>query len=97
MPPEYYGQEQEITKHWLEKNNIKYDKLIFETEKLEPCIENNIDVMIEDRPENIQELSKQIKVIKFHCSYNKHVNNENVITAYSWYHIYRIIEEMKKK
>ena len=95
MPLEYYGKEQEITKVWLEKNNIKYDKLIFETEKLEPCRENRIDVMIEDSPSNINELSKYIKVIKFDCQYNKNVNNSNVTTAYSWYHIYNIINEMK--
>lgn len=95
MPSEHYGEEQQITKDWLEKNNIKYDKLIFETEKLGPCIENHIDVMIEDSPTNILDLSKQIKVIKFDCQYNKDVNNENVITAYSWYHIYRIIKEMR--
>jgi len=46
IPPEYYGREQQITKEWLEKNNIKYDKLIFEKEKLEPCLKNDIDVMI---------------------------------------------------
>ena len=95
MPKEYYGKEQEITKQWLEKNHIKYDKIIFEAEKLEPCIENKIDVMIEDSPENIEYLSKQIKVIKFDCQYNKEVNNKNVITAYSWCHIYKIIKEMK--
>ena len=95
IPKEYYGKEQEITKQWLEKNNIKYDKLIFEKQKLGPCIENKIDIMIEDSPENIRDLSKQIKVIKFDCQYNKDVKNENVITAYSWYHIYIIIKELK--
>ena len=97
MPIEHYGEEQQITKDWLEKNNIRYDKIIFETEKLQPCIENNIDVIIEDSPHNIQELSKQIKVIKFDCPYNRDVSNENVTTAYSWYHIFRIIKEMEGK
>ena len=95
MPPEHCGEEQQITKDWLKRNGINYEKLIFETEKLGPCIENKIDVMIEDSPGNIIELSKQIKVIKFDCQYNKDVNNENVTTAYSWYHIYKIIKEMR--
>jgi len=64
---------------------------------MQPCIENKIDVMIEDSPSNIEELSNEIKVIKFDCQYNKDVKNENVITAYSWYHIYKIIKEMKGK
>lgn len=95
MPPEDYGKMQQITKDWLKAKNIKYDKIIFEKEKIQPCIENNIDVMIEDSPKNIEKLSKQIKVIKFDCQYNKDVNNENITTAYSWYHIYKIIKEMK--
>jgi len=97
MPIEHLGEEQEITINWLKRNNIKYDKIIFESEKLQPCIENKIDVMIEDSPSNIEELSNEIKVIKFDCQYNKDVKNENVITAYSWYHIYKIIKEMKGK
>ena len=74
---------------------LNQPRKIFKKEKLQPCIENNIDVMIEDSPENIEYLSKQIKVIKFDCQYNKEVNNKNVITAYSWCHIYKIIKEMK--
>lgn len=99
MPPEHYGQMQQLTKQWLNSQNIKYEKLIFapDPEKLSQCLENKIDVMIEDSPYNIQNISSKIKVIKFDCQYNKEVNNENVITAYSWYHIYRIIKEMEGK
>lgn len=97
MPPEYYGKMQELTKEWLEKQNIKYEKLIFasDPEKLSKCLENDVQVMIEDNPNNIDYISKKIKVIKFDSQYNKHVNGENIITAYSWYHIYIIIKELK--
>lgn len=97
LPEEYYGKMQELTKTWLEKQNIKYKKIIFASnkEKLSQCIENNIDIMIEDCPDNILEISNKIKVIKYDCQYNKEINGENIITAYSWYHIYKIIKEMK--
>ena len=97
MPPEYYGKMQQLTKQWLSSQNIKYEKLIFarNEEKLPQCLENNVDVMIEDSPQNIKNISSKIKVIKFDCQYNKEVTGENIITAYSWYHIYRIIKEMK--
>lgn len=97
MPQEYYGKMQQLTKDWLNKQNIKYDKLIFakDEEKLQQCLENNIDIMIEDSPRNIQNISKQIKVIKFDCQYNKKVSESNIITAYSWYHIYDIINKLK--
>lgn len=97
MPLEYYGKMQELTKEWLNKQNIKYDKLIFakDEEKLQQCIENGITVMIEDSPSNIKNISSKIKVIKFDCQYNKQVSGENIITAYSWYHIYDIINKLK--
>lgn len=99
LTPEHYGEMQQLTRKWLEKQNIKYDKLIFtiNEEKLEKCLENNIDLMIEDCPSNIAEISKKIKVIKFDCQYNKHVTGDNIITGYSWYHIYRIVNEEKEK
>lgn len=97
MPDEHYGKIQSITREWLKKQSIIYDELIFKKEKLQPCIENNIDVMIEDSPENIERLSKKIKVIKFDCRYNNDIENKNITTAYSWYHIYRIIKEMKQE
>lgn len=95
MPPEYYGKMQELTKEWLKNQNIKYDKLIFtsDEEKLQQCLENKVDIMIEDSPSNIQNISSKIKVIKFDCQYNKHVTGENVTTGYSWYHIYDIIKK----
>ena len=95
MPTEYYGKMQQLTKEWLKKYEIEYDKLIFakDKEKLQRCIENNVDVMIEDSPRNIRNISSKVKVIKFDCQYNKDVIGSNIINAYSWYHIYRIIKE----
>ena len=90
---------QELTREWLKNQDIKYDKLIFarDSEKLHQCIENNVEIMIEDSPNNIEDISKKIKVIKFDCQYNKQVNGENIITAYSWYHIYDIIKKFNKE
>jgi len=95
MPPEYYGKMQQLTREWLERYEIEYDKLIFakDSEKLEKCLENNVDIMIEDSPRNIRNISSKVKVIKFDCQYNKYVIGSNIINAYSWYHIYRIIKE----
>lgn len=94
LPPESYGKMQEMTKKWLVENNINYDEIIFakDNEKLEQCLKNNIDVMIEDSPTNINSICQKIPVIKYDCQYNKDVNGENVITAYTWYHIYEIIK-----
>ena len=99
MPTEYYGKMQQLTKEWLKKYEIEYDKLIFtkDKEKLQRCIENNVDVMIEDSPSNIENISTKINVIKFDCQYNRNMEGKNIITAYSWYHIYDIIKKIKKE
>ena len=97
LPPESYGKMQEFTKKWLQDNEIKYDEIIFasDTEKLEQCLKNDINIMIEDSPNNILNISSKIKVIKYDCQYNKNIEGENIITAYSWYHIYNIIKELR--
>ena len=99
MPKEYYGKMQEFTKEWLDKNKIKYDKLIFKSdkEKLQCCLDNKVDIMIEDSPSNILDISKKVKVIKYDCPYNQEVQNSNIIKAYSWYHIYDIINKLIKE
>ena len=85
------------TKNWLDKNGIIYDKLIFSPEdKLETCLNNKIDVMIEDRPENIRKLSTKIPVICFHSEYNADCVGDNIYTAYSWYDVYHKIKTIQR-
>lgn len=98
LPPEAYGKMEELTKEWLRKNNIIYDKLIFagNKEKLQQCMDNNVDIMIEDSPDNIINISSKIPVIKYYCRYNKDIQGKNIITGYSWYHIYDIIKNYQR-
>lgn len=95
LPPESYGKMQEFTKKWLEENKIEYDKLIFasDKEKLQQCLENEVDFMIEDSPNNILNISTQVTVIKYECKYNEKITGQNIIPAYGWYHIYNIINK----
>ncbi len=76
-------------KEWLKNNDICYDKLMFTPEdKVDVCINNNIDLMIEDKPENIINISKHIPVICFNARYNENCIGNNIIRCYSWYDIY---------
>lgn len=97
LPQDRYGEMKQMTKKWLDKNKIEYDKIIFasDDEKLQKCIENNVSIMIEDNPENILKISQKIPVIKYNCEYNKKTIEKNIIIGYSWYHIYDIINKMK--
>ena len=85
-----------IVKDWLKRNNIYYDKIIFSPEdKLEDCLNNSIDIMIEDKPDNINKISKHIPVICFNAIYNKECKGSNIYRCYSWYDIYAKIKDLQ--
>lgn len=87
-----------IVKKWLKKHNIYYDKLIFTKEdKLEACLKYKIDVMIEDKPENILQLSEFLPVIKFTCPYNQKISGKNILSAHSWSDIEILISQIEKE
>lgn len=82
----------QIVIDWLKQQNIIYDEIIFAPEdKLQICLENNIDVMIEDKVANIEKISTRLPVICFHAGYNKHCENDSIYRAYTWYDIYNLI------
>lgn len=88
LPPETYGQMQSMVKNWLKQNEIEYDKLIFtKNGKLPYCIENNIELMIDDSPKNIIEIATKIPVFCYDNSYNREIEGENITRVYSWYDI----------
>lgn len=91
-------QMRKIVINWLKQENIIYDKIIFAPEdKLQTCLDNNIDVMIEDKKENIEKISTILPVICFHAGYNKHCKNNNIYRVYNWYDIYNLISGSKIK
>jgi hypothetical protein len=80
---------------WLNKNNIEYDDIITGSgDKRLKCLENNIDVMIEDKASNVLKISKDIPVLCFDAPYNRNVDNENITRVYSWYQIYKYFLDM---
>lgn len=84
-----YEENQKIIKKWLFKNEILYDQIIFAREsKLDICINNRIDLMIEDNVDNINKISTKIPVICFNAGYNENCSRKNIIRCFSWYDIY---------
>lgn len=82
-----------IVINWLKEQDIIYDKIIFSPEdKLETCLENNIDVMIEDKVGNIEKIATKLPVICFHAEYNKKCNSTNINRVYSWYGVYDLLK-----
>lgn len=84
-----------LTKCFLEKNQIEYNELIVECEdKYTFCKENNIDIMIDDEPQNINSISKILPVIVFEGVQNENCGGKNIIKVDNWLEVYKIIESM---
>ena len=69
----------------LKKEGLNYDSITYcsesdsAKEKLDACKKLGINIMFEDKTENIKELSNFCKVICFDAKYNKESFNDNVI------------------
>ena len=86
-----------VVEVWLEKHGIVYDKIIYSNKKLDSCIENNVNIMIEDKPKNILSIATTIPVLCYDSYYNEDIKESNVYRVYSWYDIYAQIHELLDK
>lgn len=88
-----------ITMHKLKKNKIKYDKIFFsQKSKLNICIQNSIDIMIDDSPYVLEELAKNnIVCLYFRSSNTENLKNKNIFDVYNWGEIYREILNFNKE
>lgn len=79
-----------IIENYCKKNNIKIDGIFINTKnKVETCLKNNIDIMIEDSKYNYGKLiEKNINTILFDEN-NKQLNIIN--KASSWKEVYEVI------
>lgn len=82
----------DIVVNWLKEQDIYYDEIVFSPEdKKENCEKYHIDIMIEDKVDNINKISTTIPVICFHAGYNKNCKGKNIYRVYNWYDIYNLI------
>ncbi|MCI8273327.1 MAG: hypothetical protein HFJ55_04515 [Clostridia bacterium] len=96
-----YTNPYEITKEWLKKYEITYDKLIFTNSndkhaKTERCIENHIELMIEDSTRiSLDLINSGINVYTMNTRYNQKEQTLNRVSR--WKEIYEKISELNKK
>lgn len=82
---------QSVTMEWLKTYALPYDKLIMnQTEnmhhfsKLQACLDNQINLMIEDHHDLAFELSTIIPVLMFDYPYNSHLEGTNIVRVKDW-------------
>ena len=94
-----YTEPYNMTKKWLEDNNIYYDNLILtdaydKHAKTKECLEHNIDIMIDDSVRICSDcIENGITTILMDTPYNKYSNIQRVK---SWKEIYRYVSNYKK-
>ena len=90
---EFHDNPYKLSKEWLDKNDIEYDKLIVNArDKAQICKEEKIDVFIDDKTSNCIDVSK-VGVIVIRIA-NDNINCDNFITLKDWSAIYRYINEI---
>ncbi len=92
---EFHDDPYKYSKDWLDKNNIYYDKLVVNARnKEDACIEEEIDLFIDDSKSNCLNVKKAgIKTIRV-CNVIEE-NNSNLICFNNWNDIYSYIQTIK--
>ena len=92
----YFEDPYKTTKEFLDANNIVYDKIIVNcTDKYTYCLENNIDIMMDDEPKHINSISKMIPVIAFEGMQNEDCEGKNIIKVNTWEQVYKEYLKLK--
>lgn len=91
---EFHNDPYELSKKWLDKNNIEYDKIIVNArEKAPVCKDENIDLLVDDKLSNCMQVAEEgIKTIRIS---NDEEEFDNVVTLKNWEEIYKYIKEME--
>lgn len=85
----------DVTINWLKHNGIRYHNIAFTENKLQECLDSQINVLIDDAPHYAKEFAdKNIPVILFEQPYNTSVNIDLVYRASNWLEINRRINDL---
>lgn len=86
-----------IIEQWFKDNSIPYTRIIYSSEdKLDICLTNQIDIMIEDKVSTLLDIKKHIPVICFDAPYNRNIDDKNLFRVRNWKEIKKILENKQK-
>lgn len=87
-----------VCENWLINNKVNVDKIVVDGEdKAQKCLENKIDIFIDDNVYNCESVYKNLKipVLLMNSRYNKEYQNPNIKRVYNWNEIYNEICKYK--
>lgn len=91
---EFYTDPYKITTAELKKGGIIYDKLICTFDKAKVCAEEDIDLLIDDMPNNCDSAAQLgIKALMFESSANAKIKTPHTKVS-NWANVLKIISEM---
>lgn len=95
---EFFRGSEKVTKEFLEDNNIKYTRIIFNAvNKAQLCVDNKIDLMIDDSIEHCEDVKNVgIDSIVFTSKVNKNVHT-TVERVNNWLELEARLNEMSRK
>lgn len=82
-----------LTKDWLDRNDVHYDKIFVNTgTKTDECIENNVTLFVDDKESHCEDVSSEgIDVLLFTNAYNH--DEKRFKRVDNWYQIEDYIKE----
>ena len=91
---EFHDDPYKLSKDWLDKSNIIYDKLIVNAiDKVQTCKEEKIDIFVDDQLHNCIALCNA-GITSIRISKDKQ-NYDNIVTLENWKAIYKYISKME--
>ena len=83
-----------LTKEQLDCFGILYDKIICTNDKYKACVEEQIDIFVDDSMDNVKSVSKQVdSVFLFNSDYNKNFDVP-FQRVYDWMDLYERIRTL---
>ena len=90
---EFHNDPYELSKTWLDKNNIEYDKLIVNArDKVKICKEQNVNIFIDDKLSNCIEISNENIITIRITNYTE--QHKNIVNKKNWKEIYEYIKQL---
>ncbi|MEQ8173844.1 MAG: hypothetical protein ABRQ26_02145 [Syntrophomonadaceae bacterium] len=94
---------EQATREWLGRHRVVYHKLIMNTtsdfhysSKVDACLDNGVEIMLEDHHDQALELSRWLPVLLFTYPYNEHIQAKNVRRVKDWLEVKNIVRNLEE-